>query len=473
MGTGGYQSPQRYYSAGSGYYQPQNRGTSGYNGGNYYQRTQGGSQSGGYGGASSQQRRQSAAAPAAASQGFYLSGGISRQYSQWNFDMKSTGSVLNYSDVAWNVLDVKGGYKYGSWVIDGGLQYGMQSGSTKMTDDDITNGGMATSYDGKDASGNPITFTTNTRVLSIGESSKGSLFGVNAGVGLANKFGFGNVRLTPSVGYRMFNYKLNTSNNHGLSVADNWCNDKGNGEKQCPAFSWIWDGSASSGAGMTSGNPDSDDGYSWWHVSDSGTVYVSNGDTFSFSQSGKTHVYDVSWNGPYAAVDIESELGAGGRVDARVELGLPGYHSKGDQPYRPDWQHPTSVEDSKKMFGAMHLGLLASWTTMMGQNFGLTIGLTYDYYSVKGADAKTYINEGFYTDILKQIYGDGTAWGGVESNMYNPIDSGDALVDGHPTAISIKDLYESCGKSWTCTMKSEVNSFYRSVGIRVGLAGKF
>jgi hypothetical protein len=469
MGTGGYQSPQRSYSSGSGYYQPQNRGTSGYTGGNYYQRAQGGYQSGNYSQAGYQQQSRQAASgarPSAdAGDGFYLSGGLSRQYAQWNFDMKSTGSVLNYSDVAWNVLDVRGGYRAGNIVIDGGLQYGMQSGSTTMTDDDITNGGMITSFQGTDSSNNPVTFVTNTRVLSMGEASKGSMLGINAGIGLANKLGFGKVKITPSVGYRMFNYKLNTSNNHGMSVESNWCRDNGDGSKHCPSIVWVWDGDPSHGASMTTGNPDVPDGSGWWQLP-SGSGYVSNGDSYSFSQTGKTHVYDVSWNGPYAAVDIESDLGGSSRVDARIELGLPGYNSVGDQPYRPDWQHPKSVEDSKGMFGATHLGLLANWTTMLGGGWGFTVGLTYDYYNVKGADADTYISGDYYMKAVNATLS-------TNYTIQDAINYVKTTPNPNEFVASVVGLYESCDNSWTCTMKSEINSFYRSIGVRIGLAGKF
>lgn len=488
MGTSGYQSPQRYYSGSSGYYQPQNLGTSGYTGGNYYQRTQNGYQTGNYGQSGNyqqlgrqQQTQQSgrSVSSAANADGFYASAGISLQYAQWNFNMNGAGSVLNYGDLAWNVLDVKGGYKFGDWVIDGGIQYGMQSGGATMTDDDITSGGLLDTVGFEDGNGNGIydagelQFNIRNKVLSIGESKGGSMLGMNLGVGLANKFGFGKVRITPSVGYRIFGYKLNTSDSRGLIVTDTWCATDNTGVEICPSMVAFWNGT---GWAYSTINDYNNDGY---YAIPGGSVGVSGNNSYSFSMPGKTHIYNVSWNGPYAALDIQSELNENNRVDARIEIGLPGYNAEGDQPYRSDWAHPTSVEDSKGMFGAMHLGLLANWTTMLTKNWGLSFGLTYDYYSVSKANAVTNQNGDYYTKILDEVaniggctnYANCTAWG--NSDIYGTGLTADQLAPAQHEAASIKEMYEKCGNSWSCKIDGEIDSFYRNIGIRVGMAGKF
>jgi hypothetical protein len=467
MGTSGYQSPQRYYSGGSGYYQPQNIGTSGYQGGNYYQQQQNP-----YAYSGNQQQTQTVSKKSDSN--FYISGGVSRQSAQWNFDMNETGSVLNYSDISWNVFDAKAGYKKGKLVLDGGLSYGVQAGESTMTDDDITAGGMKTVY--YDTSDNE--YQTYTKVLSIGKTKGGSLFGMNFGVGLADTFGFGKTKMTPSVGYRMFSYTLKTSDNHGLSVANNWCYDMGGGQFYCPSYMIADDGSMTWGGYNPANDPDGDgsdgdghsyDGYYWWELP-SGATMVSNGDTYSFSQSGETHVYDVSWNGPYFALDFDSVINENNALNARIELGFPMYSAKGDQPYREDWEHPTSVEDSAGLFKATHLGLLANWTTMMGKTWGLTFGLTYDYYSVSGADAQTNNNGDYYNGILTQLYNLGNC---SAPGVCTPWVDEAQMYSTNQTAAAIKDLYESCGNSWSCSLKDEVNSFYKSMGIRVGLTGKF
>jgi hypothetical protein len=466
MGTSGYQSPQRYYQGGGsgGYRQPSNTGSSGYSGGNYYQR-QGSQYSGGYGQTQSQTQAQPRTqarggrpqgSGSGSGDGFYLSGGISIQYAQWNFDMNTSGSVLNYGDLAWNVLDVKGGYKFGNIVIDGGAQYGMQSGKTTMTDDDLTAGGMV-EIGYKDSNSNnqydpgEPTYPVYTRVLSTGESKGGSLFGLNVGVGLANKLGFGRTKITPSVGYRMFNYKLSTANNYGLMVTSIWCEQVG-GEEFCPSTILGNDGSTT-GESLK----DQNGNYTFWWSIPAGMTMMSSGDTYSFHQSGKTHAYNVSWDGPYLAVDLDSELSDSNFVNARIELGFPGYSAKGDQPYRIDWAHPNSVEDSKGMFGAIHVGLLANWTTMITNSFGLDVGLTYDYYGVSKADSQTNLSGAYYQGLKEQLCPGGVCPDPATKSQADQID----------------ELYASCGGSWSCKDKGEINSFYRSMGIRLGLSGKF
>ncbi|MDR1027291.1 MAG: hypothetical protein LBL46_02655 [Rickettsiales bacterium] len=469
MGTGGYQSPQRYYNGGSasgGYY---NRGGSGstsfpsYNsgyadGGNYYNR--GAAQQGrdmNYTRQQAQQQSRSASA-APGKDGFSFDGGLSMQWAQWNFDMKQTGSILDYSDIGWLVLDLKGKYKFGGWVVDGGLQFGMQNGESTMTDDDITRGGLLTEmYDEV----NQQYYYSASQVLSIGQSKGGSLFGLNFGVGLADKLGFGRTKITPSIGYRMFNYKLTTQNNNGLAVATNFCMETDTGEQYCPAYILTSDGN-----GNLAITGETDDG--WWQISPT-DPYIST-ESYSVYQPNKTHIYNVSWNGPYLAADLDTQIDGHNAVNARVELGFPGYSAKGDQPYRPDWSHPTSVEDTKPIFGAIHLGLLANWTTMLNANWGLQFGFTYDYYKVSGANAKTYLNGDYYIAQLQAIFN-----AGVDSGAWTDDTAGEEqMYATSPEAQAIEAVYDACGgDSWTCTTKNEVNSFYRSVGLRLGVAGRF
>ena len=114
---------------------------------------------------------------------------------------------------------------------------------------------------------------------------------------------------------------------------------------------------------------------------------------FSFSQTKTTHEYDTSWSGPYVAVDAYYEINQNNSVNARVEFGLPAYTSTGDQPYRIDWAHPKSVEDSAGIGDAWHMGIAANWLTALTNSVKMSIGFTYDYYNVSGATANTFLNE--------------------------------------------------------------------------------
>lgn len=393
--------------------------------------------------------------------GFWLDAGISHEIAQWQFEMAQSGSILSYDNVGWNVLDVSGGYAFdvGSTTlqVDAGLKYGMQWGESTMYDDDITNGGfLVTTWINAD-DGTEIGDQIG-HAMSIGTSQGGNMLGFNVGFGLTDIFKIGNVTLTPSVGYRYLKYKLETENNYGLSVDTTACfRVEGSDEIQCdPAIvvnlsdgsqQIIWRDSID-GSMDVPGNASS----------------INTGSTYYYHQPGTSHSYETTWVGPYIALDMDYLINQNNSVNGRIELGFPGYNSTGDQPYRFDWAHPKSVEDDAGMFSAIHFGLGANWQTAITDSIALSIGLTYDYYTVSGADAKTYLNGTYYNDWYNMIL-NSDKWNGDETAMLNP-DTGD------PTAINIKALEEQC-PGWVCSTSGEIESFYKSMGIRVGINAKF
>lgn len=399
--------------------------------------------------------------------GFWLDAGISHEMAQWQFEMAQSGSILSYDNVGWNVLDVSGGYAFdvGSTTlqVDAGLKYGMQWGESTMYDDDITNGGfLVTTWlnanDGTEI-GDQI-----GHAMSIGTSQGGNMLGFNVGFGLTDIFKIGNVTLTPSVGYRYLKYKLETENNYGLSVDTTACfRVEGSDEIQCdPAIvvnlsdgkqQIIWRDSID-GSMDVPGNASS----------------INTGSTYYYHQPGTSHSYETTWAGPYIALDMDYLINQNNSVNGRIELGFPGYKSTGDQPYRFDWAHPKSVEDDAGMFSAIHFGLGANWQTAITDSIALSIGLTYDYYTVSGADAKTYLNMTYYNDWYNMIL---DAWktdypDNTEDYMLGKIEG----VTGDATAINIKNLEAQC-PGGVCSSDGEIESFYKALGIRVGINAKF
>ena len=235
--TGNYQSPQSTYSQQS-YSQRakttsySQQGVSAYNR-NQYANAGYSSVRGGQPARQSQSVQQKSAATSSSKQGFWLGGGLSRQTSMWQFEMKESESILHYDNVDWDVLDIKGGYKFSAgntpMQIDAGFKYGMQSGESTMIDDDVTNGGYfvtewvdGTVCEQVDSEGNCVRYKhlgdQMGNSLSIGTSKDGSMMEFNAGIGLTDFFRWGNLKVTPSIGWRYLKYTLETHNNHGLSV---------------------------------------------------------------------------------------------------------------------------------------------------------------------------------------------------------------------------------------------------------------
>ena len=464
--TGAYQSPQTSYaSRQTGYANRYN--TSYGNTGSYASRynTYGANNARNV---TTQQVAQSAATQTggdAKKSGFWLDAGISHEMAQWRFEMAQSGSILSYDNLAWNVLDVSAGYAFdvGSTTmqVDVGLKYGMQWGESPMYDDDITNGGYFVRSWCTDNNGNKVCDSGDTfledqigHAMSMGTSKGGSMMGFNVGFGLTDIFKIGNVTLTPSVGFRYLNYKLTTENNYGLAVDTYNCFEV-NGEVQCdPILIFV------GGNEAVPGRDDINDDI----IIPGGSTSVDTAGTYYYMQPGESHSYETTWMGPYLALDMDYVINQNNAVNARVELGLPGYESVGDQPYRFDWQHPKSVEDTAGMFSAFHFGMGANWTTAITDSVALSLGVTYDYYSVSGADATTYLNGSYYTDRYNEIL-NSDKWNGDKEAMLTP-------GTGSAEAINIKALEESC-PGWVCKTDGEIESFYKSLGIRVGINAKF
>ena len=359
--------------------------------------------------------------PGRTQEGFSWTAGLSHLTTSYGFDMNTVGSVLEWSDVSWNVFDASGRFVQDGWMFEGGFRYGMQHGTSRMTDDDVTHGGVFVNL------GDPTNqIWAQQRILSIGESRNGSMFGFNAGIGLTDKLALGRFRVTPSVGWRHLNYTLTTENNHAIAVTGNSCIDEA-GQRWCPV-------------GILTQNPDGT------FVTDGqgNLVYdIQPGDAFSVFQPGVSHRYDVTWSGPYVALDFESDINANNRIEGRIELGLPGYHAIGDQPFRTDWGQP--VEDRAGIFGATHIGLSANYVTAITDSLMLSIGVNYDSYRVRGADATTFLNRNHFHDLVD---------------------------NGFMTQGELDDLLAEC-PNYQCELRGEVNSFFRSIGFRIGLASRF
>jgi len=481
--TNSYQSPQNRYTQKS-YSTATNSGvrTTNYSGSNYYSR--GNTQPNYYSSNTVGQRVSTVQNPASQSgaqsasrtaskqdKGFSLGAGIARETAQWRFEMKESSSVLHYDNVDWNVLDVYGAYGFNignmDFKVNAGFKYGMQSGDTTMVDDDITNGGYLVDRFKDD---NGKIYEQIGHALSVGNSSGGNMYGFNIGLGMTDLFKLGNVKFTPSVGYRYFKYKLETDKNYGLSVDTAACFEQ-NGEVQCDPIIIFYDA-------------DKKESIIWRDTGTellpvpTGTQFASTAGTYYYKQPGTSHSYEVEWSGPYVALDMLYEINQNNSVNGYVELGFPGYTSTGDQPYRFDWQHPKSVEDKAGMFSALHFALGANWTTALTDMISLSVGLTYDYYTVDGADAKTYLNPDYYGNLYNTRLNLWLDKSGLslstataeqiqvaETEMLNQ-------TTGDPIALNIKDLESTC-PGWVCSSGNEIESFYKSMGIRVGINARF
>jgi hypothetical protein len=399
-----------------------------------------------------------------AEKGFFFNLGLAHEFANWNFEMKSAGSKLHYDDIRWNVIEADMKYVFGGdktpLMIQAGAKYGMQFGDSNMIDDDITNGGYLVTEWYKDSDGNG---TADEYIgqqighsLSIGSSSSGDMLGLYAGFGLPDTFRIGIARVTPSIGFRYLKYKLETKDDYGLTVDTGYCtNVNGGDEVQCDPIVII----AYNGTQQVLWNPADENQDGFWDIA-SGANGVSTAGTYMFHLPSISHSYETTWMGPYLALDLDYDVNIYNKFNARFELGLPLYTSIGDQPYRIDWQHPKSVEDKGSFGDAWHIGLGANYMTALTESVFLSLGFTFDYYTLSGGEANTYLNSGYYMNIYNSLLQQYTEAGKLDQ------------FENDETIKNIKQIQAEC-PGWVCKVDNEIESIYKSMGIHVGVQAKF
>lgn len=408
-------------------------------------------------------------------QGFNLGANVSHEFADWDFKMKNAGSKLEYDGLRWNVVSGEGVYYFGDSIpmqVKAGARYGTQYGEISMMDDDISSEKMWETiaflvFDPNTGLDKTEYAITGTPAVSVGTGKGGSQFGFNAAFGLTDFFKFGNMKITPSIGYRYLKYKLETKDNYGLMLdiltSDSFvnCVEVQNGEIQCNPYIGFADadGEVFGFAGFAvdvDGNLMTNADGSFIILNDQTATQLDVGNTYYYEQSGVSHSYETTWMGPYLALDMDYVINDNNLVNMGVEFGLPVYNSKGNQPYRFDWAHPTSVEDKGDFGDAYHIGLNGMWATRVTDSIFLNFGFTYDYYHVSGASATTYLNAARYEDILY---------------AYQYYYDTDQLTD--EGLAYLQELKALKSNGWKTESKSEIESVYKSMGIRVGLNVKF
>ena len=401
--------------------------------------------------------------------GFQLNVGAAHEFADWNFEMKNAGSKLRYDGLRWNVIDGSAAYYFGGSVpmqIKAGARYGIQYGEISMIDDDISSEKMWETLE-LNVDGSREYAVTGMPAMSVGTGRDGTQMGFNAQFGLTDLFKIGNLKITPSIGYRYLQYKLETKNNYGLMVdilnSDSFvnCVEVQPGEIQCSPYVGFANNSGTvfGFAGFATdenGNLLVDDNDAFIIYNDTSASRLDVGNTYYYEQAGTSHSYETTWMGPYLALDMEYTINENNLINMGVEFGLPMYNSKGDQPYRFDWAHPTSVEDEAGFGDAYHLGLNGNWSTRVSDSISLNFGFTYDYYNASGADASTYLNVAKYEETL---------------NAYLDLYDQDRLTD--EGIAYLQELQNLKAGGWKLKTTGEIESIYKSMGIRVGLNVKF
>ena len=123
-------------------------------------------------------------------------------------------------------------------------------------------------------------------------------------------------------------------------------------------------------------------------------------------------------------------------------------------------------------------GLGANYMTALNNSVTMTFGVTFDYYSVSGATAKTYMNSSYYTKIYNQVL-DGYVNVGVPSANaeYCALNGCTLVIDDETYSLPADDTALRINKlrsnGWVDKADNEIESIYKSMGMRIGVQAKF
>lgn len=111
---------------------------------------------------------------------------------------------------------------------------------------------------------------------------------------------------------------------------------------------------------------------------------------------GVTHMYYVTWQGPFIGVNLEKMIGNRESLHIYSEFFKPSYKVWGNWPNRVDWQHdPSFIDEGGSAWG---FSFDATYKYLIKNSIALTLGVNYEYIKEKNADTKLYTNPDYDPD---------------------------------------------------------------------------
>ena len=111
-----------------------------------------------------------------------------------------------------------------------------------------------------------------------------------------------------------------------------------------------------------------------------------------FIQDGITHMYFVTWSGPFVGVNLERKLSEKEDLNLYLEYFKPKYKVWGNWPNRTDWMHDPSFNDE----GGQGMGYSfdLSYKYRLYNNLALTADINYEYLKNENATTILYFADG-------------------------------------------------------------------------------
>lgn len=340
--------------------------------------------------------------------GFTLEAGYQRGVSQFQFVM-DVGSILNWGNMQTNQLKIAAekDFKISGKQYQFKFEYENGTTSSEYTfDDDLWN---------------------ELHIYSAGKGA-GKTSNLKFSIGMRNFFRAYGWNITPYVGYQMkranlrmfdhgqpatYYFDCERSLDSGNYIED----DYGNGyckinlqvetlegetidEIYVLAGSLIPEGEFDLYGSSLYKNP-TDDQYYFdldYIVPFEDLMSVFGGYSFVNAMTGDTHLYDVTWNGPYAGVDIEKVMSIRESLKFRFELFYPFYEANGKWPNRTEWKN--FVDAGGTSFGYL---FSAIYTMKLLPKFGIYGAFTYEGIHSSNMDTTINFSDGTVENFPKSI----------------------------------------------------------------------
>jgi len=326
---------------------------------------------------------------------FVLSASYSKQFAQFTF-YTGVNSILNWSDMIFDVITLRAerDFKLRGYELFAFGEYSFG---------DMVSGGMSFDFD-------LLPYDKNVPSeglfkVSMGDMS-GRLSNIKVGIGARHIWDMGGWKLSPIIGYQIFQHNLEMSNHlyPNMAVLLPLMGQDG---------SYIYGNTIGDYAAIAPGGvvPDG-----WYQVcmspEDLALVIINNGQpsvtcdnngencylnttTYNplFPQvpwgvgsgecvvvggdgpimiDGTTHIYNTTWSGLYLGLEIEKQMTFVDRLRFYGQISMPNYHGEGIWPNRDDWQQNPSFIDYGSN-GSMHYQFEMEYIHRLGDRLELSL----------------------------------------------------------------------------------------------------
>ena len=337
-----------------------------------------------------------------------ISGGYTRRYADFEFKT-GVNSILKWNDMIIDELGVRIDHNFNVRGYDL-FAFGEYARGT------VRGGGLSMDYDLKpydERHPNIGIFT-----ISMGDQS-GNTDYLRFGFGARNIWDVAGWKLSPSIGYEVFNHNLRMSNHiypnpaiylplmtqwgdyvfgdtlgNFFSVPihvtpqDDWYQVCLSPEDIAIVFVDQNGQPAMNGGMLVTGPWDPAFGNIPWGVGPGDCVII--GGDGAIKVRGTTHIYNTTWSGIYLGLGIEKQMTFADKLRFYLQVSMPHYFAEGIWPNRTDWQqHPSFIDEGSN--GSYSYQFEAEYTYRLSERLQLSLKADTRFFHVGQIPGELYV----------------------------------------------------------------------------------